>query len=539
MDFIKNKNLLFAKIKQQVSIWLESLEMKPVSYEEVSRFLSSLVRSAQMLHLEEVYQVADSMLDEINNKREELWQKDELKSFLSSLIKLTEEYESYTEETQSEFPRNEKIPVIQIIDDDVTMLIFLKDALEEKGWIVIANTSLDNVISQYFDVNPDCVIIDVHLSQISGFKILEDLQNHTRKMFVPKIMISMVDDKETRLHAFHNGADDFISKPIDIEELIVRIERHLERKKLYDESVLLDELTGLYNRKLLADIFERNMSELKRNGHPFSLAILDIDHFKKINDQFGHLVGDHVLSSFAHFLKESTRHSDIIFRYGGEEFIILFPHTNLSQACEIAARILETFSKKKFDVNQETFSISFSAGVHSILTQQETLETVLEIADQALYKAKESGRARVESLNQILKGTPNRKLYVSVIDDDVIIRKMLTRILQSMEIDHYEADVQTYEDGLAFFKSNRLLERGQHFIILDGVMPVMDGLEILQKLKQNKHDYNNLLVLMLTSRKNEEDIARALKYGADDYITKPFSITELQARIKRLIYRMK
>jgi two-component system cell cycle response regulator len=434
-------------------------------------------------------------------------------------------------------PLDEKIPLIQIIDDDVTMVIFLKEAFEEKGWIVIANTSLDNAVSQYFDVNPDCVIIDVHLSKTSGFKILEDLQN-TRKAFTPKIMISTVDDKETRLNAFRKGADDFISKPIDVEELVVRIERNLKRKQIYDQSVLLDELTQLYNRKFLNDVFQSNINELKRNDQLFSLAILDIDHFKKINDQFGHLVGDHVLSSFAAFLKESTRNSDTVFRFGGEEFVILFSNTNLSQAYEIVSRLLVQFSEKNFQVNENNFKITFSAGVHTILWHGETLETALDVADQALYKAKQSGRARVESNNQLAGDAPKRKLFISVIDDDVIIRKMLEKILQSMKIDHYEVNVKAFADGLTFFQSNRLSEHGQHFLILDGIMPEMDGLEILQKVKDGNYEHN-ILVLMLTGRKNQEDVAQALKYGADDYITKPFSISELQARMERLIYRIK
>ncbi|MEH7081339.1 response regulator [Neobacillus drentensis] len=129
-------------------------------------------------------------------------------------------------------------------------------------------------------------------------------------------------------------------------------------------------------------------------------------------------------------------------------------------------------------------------------------------------------------------------LFISVIDDDAIIRDMLIRILKVMVFDHFELDIETFEDGLQFFESKRLEENGIHFLILDGVMPVMDGIEILQKVKKIKNG-RNIYVLMLTARKRETDIERALKLGADDYITKPFSIKELQARIERLIKRMK
>ncbi|WHY68226.1 response regulator [Neobacillus sp. SuZ13] len=135
--------------------------------------------------------------------------------------------------------------------------------------------------------------------------------------------------------------------------------------------------------------------------------------------------------------------------------------------------------------------------------------------------------------NNFIKKT----LYVSVIDDDPIIRTMLIRILKVMNLNHFELDIDTFENGLQFFESKRLEANGEHFLILDGVMPVMDGIEILQKVKRIENG-RNIHVLMLTGRKRETDMERALKLGADDYMTKPFSIKELQARIERLIKRM-
>lgn len=133
----------------------------------------------------------------------------------------------------------------------------------------------------------------------------------------------------------------------------------------------------------------------------------------------------------------------------------------------------------------------------------------------------------------------NKKpLFVSIIDDDEFIRTMLMKIIKMMEFDHHELELEVFENGLQFFESNRLKKHGEHFIILDGVMPVMDGLEILHKIKTLKNGAN-IHVLMLSGRKSESDIERALKLGANDYMTKPFSIKELQARIHLLINGMK
>ncbi|MBV7508107.1 response regulator [Bacillus sp. sid0103] len=317
----------------------------------------------------------------IEETKQKKWEKDELRTFLDDLISLAYEYENFIEkEKNKELRQEENVPLIQIIDDDVSMLILLKDTLEEQGWMVVANTEAKKAISQYFDLSPDCVIINQHLHGISGFQILDDLQNHNSQQFVPKIITSQLNDRETRITAYKLGADDFIEKPIDLEELTVRIEGLLKRKKIFDQLVHLD-------------------------------------------------------------------------------------------------------------------------GVNPRVITKKTL-------------------------------------LVSVIDDDAIIRTMLMRILKIMDFDHYELDLEAFEDGLQFFESKRLEKIGEHFLILDGVMPIMDGIEILQKVKKIEKR-RNIHVLMLTGRKSETDIERALKLGADDYVTKPFSIKELQARIERLIKRMK
>ena len=128
-------------------------------------------------------------------------------------------------------------PLIQIIDDDLSMLILLKDVLEEKGWMVITSVDPEKAVEQYFDMQPDCLIIDIQLPEKNGFELLQDIQEHNEKYFIPKLMISIQNDKKTRIKAYQTGADDFIPKPVEIDEFVVKIERHLQRKKLFDQSV--------------------------------------------------------------------------------------------------------------------------------------------------------------------------------------------------------------------------------------------------------------------------------------------------------------
>ncbi|NWQ44121.1 response regulator transcription factor [Bacillus sp. EB106-08-02-XG196] len=130
-----------------------------------------------------------------------------------------------------------------------------------------------------------------------------------------------------------------------------------------------------------------------------------------------------------------------------------------------------------------------------------------------------------------------KSLFISIIDNDTMIQTMLVRILNLMNIEQFELDITAFEDGISFFESNRLNEAGEHLLILDGVMPIMDGIEILQKVKgdSSKHVY----VLMLSGRKSQSDIEKALKLGADDYVIKPFSIRDLQVRVQEIIQRIK
>lgn len=533
----KYQNLLFEKIKEQISQWFDLSNSEVIKNEDVYSFLHSLKGTAGTIQLSGLYHLASRLLDQLDGKGQEQWKRGELREFLFELVSISYQYEHFKEtDFKKAEPSDSDLPLVQIIDDDVSMLILLKEALEEKGWMVMTNTDPEKAVSLYYDLQPDCLVIDIDLPVKDGFQILENIQQHNHKQFIPKVILSTENNRQTRIRAYEMGADDFIGKPVDMEEFIVRIKRQLERKQIFDESVLIDELTKVYNRRFLFDMLERYLKDLDRTSGVFSIALLDLDHFKNINDSYGHLTGDKVLESFAAFLKGNIRSADIVFRYGGEEFVILLPGTNGEEAIEVINRILEQFKKIDFVEQDKTFNVSFSAGVYMVSNPDEGCLDILKVADQALYEAKEKGRSRVEGAN-VSEQSVNNILNVSVIDDDTIIRTLLVRILQNIDPGKVSLNVQAFENGEKFFESERLGEKGKHFLILDGVMPVMDGIEVLDKVK-NSPQSSRAHVLMLTGRKSEYDIARALKLGADDYVTKPFSITELQARIQRLIQRM-
>lgn len=538
MNMDKYRALLFQKIKRQLKEWFETESLEHILNEEVYRFLHSIKGTAGTIELLGLHQLASELMEKIEEDSNKEWTKEELTDFLYHLIGLSYEYEHFREESViQEIERSEQAKLIQIIDDDLSILILLKDALEARGWMVVAHTDPVRAVSQFYDLHPDCLVIDINLPNQNGLQLLESFESYSPKKFIPKLIISIDDNRENRLDAYKLGADDFIQKPIDIEEFIIRVERQLKRKHLFDQSVLIDELTQVYNRKFLQDSLERSLHDVKRMHGYFSIAVLDLDHFKKINDTYGHLVGDRVLIYFARFLKEHTRSSDIVFRYGGEEFIIIFPSTTDEEAVDVLTRILGEFSEKTFAEGDQLFSATFSAGVYLVTNGEETPNSIIHAADQALYIAKKRGRRRVLSANTLHLGDVRKKIYVSVVDDDAIIRTILMKTIKSIPMGPFNLDIKVFEDGAQFFEEKREQEEGPHFVILDGVMPVMDGNEVLRKLKEGEIA-QQFHVLMLTGRKSEADIAEAIKRGADDYVTKPFNVRDLQMRMERFIHRM-
>ena len=167
----------------------------------------------------------------------------------------------------------------------------------------------------------------------------------------------------------------------------------IEKRRLMERAIK-DHLTKLYNRFYFEEEGNRELERARRYGYPLSLIMLDLDNFKQINDRYGHQKGDEVLIKFADVIRKNIRRTDMPVRYGGEEFLILLPHTNLEEAAKVAERIRESFSKVVFREGSEAFRLTVSAGVASCEPEDCALENLLHKADKALYQAKREGKNR-------------------------------------------------------------------------------------------------------------------------------------------------
>lgn len=253
----------------------------------------------------------------------------------------------------------------------------------------------------------DIILCDLEMPRIDGFKFLSMLKARPDLQDVPVIILTGMNDRERKIKGLEQGASDYVTKPFDNEELVARVKVHLKIKKLQDElkrsnELLLDlsntdHLTGLFNRRFMMEALDKEVHRSFRKGGDLSLILLDIDHFKQVNDTFGHLQGDVVLQMMALLLQKELRSYDCAARYGGEEFVAILPDSSLKESVNVAERIRLAVQGTRFSGPLARLSLTVSLGVAGFSREQfPTVDGFIKMADDALYRAKANGRNRVE-----------------------------------------------------------------------------------------------------------------------------------------------
>ncbi|MBI4209249.1 MAG: diguanylate cyclase [Deltaproteobacteria bacterium] len=255
----------------------------------------------------------------------------------------------------------------------------------------------------------DLVLTDLAMPKANGFVFLESKEKDPKIRNIPVIIITGSVEIETKVLGFESGAVDYITKPFEPAELIGRVKAQLKIKSLQDElreanqrlEILstIDELTQVYNRRHFIALFDKELKRAQRYLLPLCCIMGDIDYFKKVNDQYGHIAGDQVLVSITQTLKSTLREVDILGRYGGEEMIFLLPETDLKQGLEVAERIRQSVEATSVPIRPDKeVKITLSLGVAAFPNAEiKGIDDFIRRADEALYRAKEKGRNRVES----------------------------------------------------------------------------------------------------------------------------------------------
>lgn len=541
MENVKYQQMVYKNMDEKFKSWSE---LKYISEKEIYHFLHSLKGTAGSIGLEELSITASEKLEPLTEVSEKKWSKAEWTSYLSSLIEGISFYQTnMTVQTESKpllaSPENVlNQEFILVIDDDIVFINYLKNVLEKKGYSVVIAYNGKRGMELIYELKPAIVFLDIMLPDTNGFSILQNIKKIKKdRMFVT--VMSANDCKENRVRAYDMGALDFMPKPIDEEILVSYVTNRLAYKKELEHSIIFDELTQVYNRKFLENQFEKLIQQFNRNQTPFSVAILDLDYFKKVNDTYGHLVGDEVLKGFAALVMNLKRDTDIFCRYGGEEFVMLMPQTSIQDSYVLIERLRKSMEKKYFTANGVKFNVTFSAGLVDVSATNLHPKKMLEEADQALYNAKQSGRNQTMIYDSVAEVVKKKvKIKIIIIDDVFIIRNLIVNYFNNWgPNENYDIDVLEFSDGVSFLKSNWYNSNSKYIILLDGMMPKMDGIEVLKTIRK-KYSSNDVIVSMLTGRKGEEYVVDALENGADDYIVKPFNITDVSNRILRLINRL-
>jgi diguanylate cyclase (GGDEF)-like protein len=297
---------------------------------------------------------------------------------------------------------------VLIVDDDPSLLHLLETLLTPQGYAV---TLLDQ--PQHFwqileQTAPDLVILDVNLSSdregdregdgptpLNGIDLCQVMRNDSRWNRLPILFLSARSDPETVHQGFRARADDFLSKPVVVAELLTRIQTRLEQRKLW-EVTDVDELTGVSLRRRALQSLGRLLQMAKRQQQPFSLAILDVDHFKQVNDQHGHQEGDRVLSYLGKLLLQSFRAEDVVGRWGGEEFVIGMYGITQPAGVTRLTEVLHQLRQHRFTtLDGCSFSVTLSAGIAQFPNDGDDWQALYQRADERLYRAKHRGRDQV------------------------------------------------------------------------------------------------------------------------------------------------
>lgn len=303
-------------------------------------------------------------------------------------------------------------PYILVADDEAENRRLLQFKLELEGYRVETVSSGPEAVELVCKEKPDLILMDIVMPGGDGLEACRVLREDGETAQIPVIFLTGQSDFETKLTGLSLGVRDYLTKPVDLRELVVRVRNALNLKREFDRLrrqaetlqhqnqqlqtvAVLDDLTGLLNRR---GLIQRSMQELahaRRHDRPLTIGLLDIDYFKQINDAYGHPAGDQVLRELARRLSAEMRSSDVLGRWGGEEFMVLLPDTPAELAQSVCERLRLHIESAPVSLPDRLLHITVSLGYAVFPTSGTTFDALLHAADTALYEAKRGGRNRI------------------------------------------------------------------------------------------------------------------------------------------------
>jgi diguanylate cyclase (GGDEF)-like protein len=284
---------------------------------------------------------------------------------------------------------------VLIVEDAAEQAEYYSAILRDAGMRCQVVTDPLRLVEALNDFNPELVLMDMYLPGCTGDELAQVIRQNASFMSLPIVFLSVEQDFDRQLRAMFRGGDEFLTKPLSPQHLALVATSRVERYRELRVLMLHDSLTGLVNHSRLQQQLEIESARTLRQRQALSLAMIDIDHFKQVNDRHGHQTGDRVLKNLARFLRQRLRASDVIGRYGGEEFAVILTDTAGAVAEEVINSLRRDFAAIPHETGGDAISVTFSAGIAALPGHASVRELILA-ADQALYAAKSAGRNRVK-----------------------------------------------------------------------------------------------------------------------------------------------
>ena len=304
-------------------------------------------------------------------------------------------------------------PRILVVDDHPDNIEIIEARLSSRGYLVERASNGQEALDLVRNEPPHLILCDVMMPVMDGYEVSRRIKNDEALPYIPIILVTARDSTADKIEGLDAGADDYLTKPVNFPELEARVRSMLRIKQLQDQLdqknrelelmnkrlrklSITDGLTELFNHRHIHELLQEEFERSNRSGEPIAVAMLDLDHFKKVNDTYGHPTGDVILYETAQILRETAREIDMPGRYGGEEFIVILPNTVEDAAARFAERVRQRVNEHAFRDEATEVRMTLSCGVASFPGDGiESPETLLKRADEALYRAKESGRNRM------------------------------------------------------------------------------------------------------------------------------------------------
>lgn len=283
---------------------------------------------------------------------------------------------------------------VLIVDDMTALALYHATVLEQAGMAVRVVTNPMEVLEPLREFSPDLILMDIYMPECSGLEMARVIRQLDSFVSIPIVYLSAENDLDKQLLAMSLGGDDFLTKPIKPEHLVSSVTNRIQRSRMLHSFMVRDSLTGLLNHTAIKDQLVREVARAKRQKMPLTFAMVDIDFFKQVNDTYGHPAGDRVIKSLARLLKQRLRETDVVGRYGGEEFAVIMSDTDGPAAIRVMDELRDAFSRLIHLADGKEFSVTFSCGIAEIVHFGDAIN-LGDSADKALYEAKNAGRNRV------------------------------------------------------------------------------------------------------------------------------------------------